>query len=192
MTGWPLVVCRWLTWTVQSFPYRRVLPGPAGFNINTELWRTEAPALGPAPGGLSSTFNSPFSLLIYRPQWLLVDPFPLSVCSQGTPKTVLQQYICFMISWGVDEEKTSPTPLPPGPPRSTAPVPVNVHERGPSASFGLGALGGGMEGGPQCHKLHVYLPFPSSFSSSTSSPSCNTQQSVPREGVGGAVIYVSV
>lgn len=142
MTGWPLVVCRWLTRTVQSFPYRRVLPGPAGFNINSELWRTEAPALGRAPGGLGSTFSSPFSLLIYRPQRPLVDPFPLSVCSQGTPKTVLLQYICFMISWEVDEEKTTPTPRLP-PPWLAAPVLVNVRKRGLSAFSGLSALGGG-------------------------------------------------
>lgn len=47
------------------------------------------PGLGLGSRGLCSTFSSPFSLLIYRPRWLLVDPFPLSVCSQGTPKTVL-------------------------------------------------------------------------------------------------------
>lgn len=108
VTRWPLVVHRRLTQIAQSFPYRRILPSPAGFDINTRLWLTEAPALGWAPGGLHSTFNSPFSLLIYCPRWPLVDPFPLSVCSQGTPKTVPQQYICFMISWGADGGKTSP------------------------------------------------------------------------------------
>ncbi len=75
-----------------------------------------------APGGHHSTFSSPFGLLIYRPQWPCVDPFPLSVCSQGTPKTVPQQYICFMISWGAREGKQAPAAVKAGPgtPRSRA------------------------------------------------------------------------
>lgn len=50
VTWWPLVVLWRLTRTAQSFPYRLVLPGPAGFDINTSLWLTEALALGWAPG----------------------------------------------------------------------------------------------------------------------------------------------
>lgn len=38
------------TRTAPSLPYKLVLPGPAGFDISTSLWLTEALALGRAPG----------------------------------------------------------------------------------------------------------------------------------------------
>lgn len=108
VTWWPLVVHWRLTQTAQSFPYRRVLPGPAGFDINTRLWLTEALALGWAPG--ASTVHSALLLACWFtvPGGCSLIHFPSQFAHRAPQKTVLQQYICFMISWGANEEKQVP------------------------------------------------------------------------------------
>lgn len=116
------------------------------------------PGLGLGSWGLCTTFSSPFSLLIYHPQRLLVDPFPLSVCSQSTPKTVLQQYICFMISWGANEEKQG---LP-----VTAPVPVNVQRAGQPPL--VWSTGGKAEGSSVTSSMWMFHFPPTSSQAGTS------------------------
>lgn len=122
VTWWPLVVLWRLKRAAQSFPYRLVLPAPAGFDINTSLWLTEALALGWAPG--ASAVHSALLLACWFtvPGGCLLIHFPSQFAHRAPRKTVLQQYICFMISWGAYEEKQG-LPL-------TAPVPVNVQRAG--------------------------------------------------------------
>lgn len=50
MIWWPLLELQQLTKTAQSFPPILKLPDPAGFDINTRPWLTEALALGWIPG----------------------------------------------------------------------------------------------------------------------------------------------
>lgn len=61
--------------------------------------------LGLSSWGSASTWNILLRVLICCPCWSLIDPFPLSISSQGTPETPFSQYILFMISLGIKEGK---------------------------------------------------------------------------------------
>lgn len=118
VTWWPLVVhCR-LTQTAQSFPYRRVLPGPAGFDINTRLWLTEALALGWAPG--ASTVHSALLLACWFtvPGGRSLIHFP----SQFAHRAPQKPSSCNIFALWFPEE-----PMKKNKPPLTAPVPVNVQ-----------------------------------------------------------------
>lgn len=121
VTGWPLVVHWWLTQTVQSFPYRRVLPGPAGFDINTKLWWTEALALGWAPG--APTVHSALLLACWFtvPSGCSLIHFP-SQFAHRAPRKPSSSNI-FALWFPEESMKKNKPPL-------TAPVPVNVQRAG--------------------------------------------------------------
>ena len=131
VTWWPLVVHRRLTQTAQSFPYRRVLPGPAGFDINTRFWLTEALALGWAPG--ASTVHSALLLACWFtvPGGRSLIHFP-SQFAHRAPRKPSSSNI-FALWFPEEPMKKNKPPL-------TAPVPVNV-QRARSASSGLGDWG---------------------------------------------------
>lgn len=118
VTRWPLVVHWRLTQTAQSFPYRRVLPGPAGFDINTRLWLTEALALGWAPG--ASTVHSALLLACWFtvPGGRSLIHFP-SQFAHRAPRKPSSSNI-FALWFPEEPMKKNKPPL-------TAPVPVNVQ-----------------------------------------------------------------
>lgn len=148
VTGWPLVVCWRLTQTAQSFPYRRLLPGPAGFDINTSPWLTEALALGWAPGA------SPVHSALLLACWFTVPSgcslihFP----SQFAHRAPRKPSSCNIFALWFPEE-----PVKKNKPPLTAPVPVNVQR---AARPPLVSATGEKSRGPRCHRLHVDLPFP--------------------------------
>lgn len=146
VTWWPLVVLWRLTRAAQSFPYMLVLPAPAGFDINTSLWLTEALALGWAPG--ASAVHSALLLACWFtvPGGCLLIHFPSQFAHRAPRKTVLQQYICFMISWGAYEEKQG-LPL-------TAPVPVNVRRAGQPPL--VSSTGGKAEGSSVTNSMWMF------------------------------------
>lgn len=121
VTWWPLVVHWRLTQTAQSFPYRRVLPGPAGFDINTRLWLTEALALGWAPG--ASTVHSALLLACWFtvPGGRSLIHFP-SQFAHRAPRKPSSSNI-FALWFPEEPMKKNKPPL-------TAPVPVNVQRAG--------------------------------------------------------------
>lgn len=147
MTWWPLVVRWWLTQTAQSFPYRRVLPGPAGFDINTRLWLTEAPALGWTPG--ASTVHSALLLACWFtvPGGCSLIHFPSQFAHRAPQKPSSSNIFAL---WFPEE------PMKKNKPPLTAPVPVNVQR----ALCLLWPRRLGKSRGPPCHKVHVDLPFP--------------------------------
>lgn len=121
VTWWPLVVHWRLTQRAQSFPYRRVLPGPAGFDINTRLWLTEALALGWAPG--ASTVHSALLLACWFtvPGGCSLIHFP-SQFAHRAPRKPSSSNI-FALWFPEEPMKKNKPPL-------TAPVPVNVQRAG--------------------------------------------------------------
>lgn len=131
VTRWPLAAHWRLTRTAQSFPYRRVLPGPAGFDINTGLWLTEALALGWAPG--ASTVHSALLLACWFtvPGGRSLIHFPSQFAHRAPRKRSSSNIFAL---WFPEE------PMKKNKPPLTAPVPVNV-QRGLSASSGLGDWG---------------------------------------------------
>lgn len=143
MTWWPLVVHWRLTQTAQSFPYRRALPGPAGFDINTRLWLTEALALGRAPGAftvhsallLACWFTVPGgrSLIHFPSQFAHRAP------RKNRPPAIYLLYDFLRSQW----RKTSPRSL---------------HLFQLMCSRPPLVLVTGEK--PQCHKFHVDLPSP--------------------------------
>lgn len=118
VTWWPLVVHWRLTQTAQSFPYRHVLPSPAGFDINTRLWLTEALALGWAPG--ASTVHSALLLACWFtvPGGRSLIHFP-SQFAHRAPRKPSSSNI-FALWFPEEQLKKNKPPL-------TAPVPVNVQ-----------------------------------------------------------------
>lgn len=76
--------------------------------------------------------------------------FPSQFAHRAPWKTVPQQYICFMISWGAVEEKTSL--------RSLAPVPVNVRPSPSRSQAPLSAPGGwGIKGRASVSQASMWI-----------------------------------
>lgn len=147
VTWWPLVVQWWLTQTAQSFPYRRVLPGPAGFDINTRLWLTEALALGWAPG--ASTVHSALLLACWFtvPGGRSLIHFPSQFAHrapQNRPPAIYLLYDFLRSQW-----------------RKTSPHSLHLFQLMCCGPVGLlWSRWLGKSRGPLWHELHVDLPFP--------------------------------
>lgn len=147
VTWWPLVAHRRLTQTAQSFPYRRALPGPAGFDINTRLWLTEALALGWAPG--ASTVHSALLLACWFtvPGGRSLIHFPSQFAHRAPRKPSSSNIFAL---WFPEEPRKKNKPH-------------SLHLFQLMCSGPVGLLWSGRQGnrrGPRCHRLHVDLPFP--------------------------------